>query len=73
MPAVEAVLTKCPKPCLRNTGNGCGDAGKNTFDIDVDHVFPVLHAQVVQGGDRPNARVVEEKLAVARFLIASLP
>src|SRR6476660_8384656 len=45
----------------------CGDAVENTFDVDVDHVFPILHAQVVQRGDRPNAGVVDEnvKLAVA--------
>jgi hypothetical protein len=45
----------------------CGDAIENTFDVDVDHVFAILHPQVVQGGDRPNAGVVDEnvKLAVA--------
>jgi len=45
----------------------CGDAVENTFDVDVDHVFPILHAQVVQGRDRPNASVVDEnvKLTVA--------
>src|SRR6478736_5228216 len=43
----------------------CGDAVENTFDVDVDHVLPILHAQVVQGGDRPNAGVVDENVKLA--------
>src|SRR5436190_6379913 len=39
-----------------------GDAVENTFDVDVDHVFPILHPQVVQRGDRSNAGVVDENV-----------
>src|SRR5439155_301774 len=27
----------------------CGDAVQNTFDVDVDHLLPILDAQVVEG------------------------
>jgi hypothetical protein len=40
----------------------CGDAVENPFDVGVDYVFPILHAQVVQRGDRPNASVVDENV-----------
>jgi len=55
----ETLVTKHRQPC--------GDAVENTFDVDVDHVFPILHAQVVHGRDWPNASVLDEnvKLAVA--------
>ena len=64
MPAVEEEMSET---LLAKHRQRCGDAVENTFDVDVDHVFPILHPQVVQGGDRPNAGVVDEnvKLAVA--------
>ena len=64
MPAVEDEMSEI---LLTKHRQRCGDAVENTFYIDVDHVFPILHAQVVHGGDRSNAGVVDEnvKLAVA--------
>jgi hypothetical protein len=41
------------------------DAVQNTFDVDVDHAFPLLNAQVVEGGDRPYAGIVDENIKLA--------
>jgi hypothetical protein len=48
--AVDAVLMKCPNPCLRNTGSAA--AVQNPFDVHVDHLVPVIHPQVFERGDR---------------------
>ena len=55
------------QPCSRHTVQRCGDAVGYTFDVDVDHVFRILHAQVVQGGDRSMWALLMKnvKLAVA--------
>ena len=43
-----------------------GDSVKNTFDVDVDHVFPILNAQVVQGRHRHDAGIVDRERRAGR-------
>src|SRR2546429_526159 len=52
--------------------NLCRDAVQITFDVDVDHVLPRLDAQVVEGGDRPNAGIVDENVKLTVPLICQL-
>src|SRR5439155_688577 len=51
-PVVGAVLTKCPKPCLRKTGSAAAMPYRTPFDVDVDHLLPIRDAQVVEGRNR---------------------
>jgi hypothetical protein len=47
--AVEAVLTKCPKTLFAKGRECCRDAVEDTFDADVDHLVPIIDAEVVEG------------------------
>ena len=38
----------------------CGDAVEHAFDVDVDHLLPVLDTQVVERGNGHHASVVDE-------------
>src|SRR2546423_4701694 len=62
MPAVEEEMSET---LLAKHRQRCGDAVENTFDVDVDHVLPILHPQVVHGGDRPDAGIVDENVKLA--------
>jgi hypothetical protein len=44
----------------------CGrDAVQQTFDVDVDHRFPVFHAQLVELRDGADAGVVDQDVELA--------
>jgi hypothetical protein len=38
----------------------CGDPVEISLEVHVDHVLPILDAEVVEGGDGADARVVHE-------------
>ena len=38
---------------------------KDAFDVDVDHLLPILNAQVIEGGDRHNAGIADENVELA--------
>jgi hypothetical protein len=38
----------------------CGDAIEDAFDVDVDHLLPILDAQVVKRGNGHHTSVVDE-------------
>ena len=42
-----------------------GDSVKNTFDVDVDHVFPIFNPQVIHRRYRHDAGVVDENVELA--------
>jgi hypothetical protein len=44
-----------PETLLAEDRQRCGDAVQNTFDVDVDHLLPILHTQVVEGRNAHNA------------------
>ena len=48
------------------------DAVQNALDIDVDHLLPLLDAQVVERGDRPHAGIVDENVELAEALPGQL-
>ena len=39
-----------PDTLLAKDRQRCRDAVQNAFDVDVDHLIPILDAQVVEGG-----------------------
>jgi hypothetical protein len=43
----------------------CGDAVEHTFDVDIDHLLPILDAQVVERGNWHNAGIAEENVEFA--------
>src|SRR6266576_5473914 len=49
-----------------------GDAVEHTFDVDVDHLLPILNAQVVERGNWHNAGIVEENVKFAVLLTCQL-
>ena len=69
---MEARLTKCPKACLRKDGQRCRDTVQNTFDISVDHILPIVDAQIVERRDRHNAGIVDENIKLAVALTCQL-
>jgi hypothetical protein len=60
-PGIEGLIGFSDKTCSRSgvdemfktlpaeDRERCGDAVQNAFDVDVDHVLPLLNAQVVEG------------------------
>ena len=46
-------------------GQRCGDAVEHAFDVDVDHLLPVLDAQFVERGDGHHAGIVDEHVKLA--------
>ena len=49
-----------------------GDAIQNTFDVDVDHLLPILDAQVVKERIWRNASIVHENIKLAIPLTCQL-
>jgi len=45
-----------PETLLAEQRQRRGDAIQNALDVDVDHLLPILHSQVVEARDRPNAK-----------------
>jgi hypothetical protein len=60
-PAVEAV-DEMPKTLLAEDGQRRRDTVENTFNVDVDHILPILNAQVVEKRYRGNASVANENV-----------
>jgi hypothetical protein len=50
----------------------CGDAVEHTFDVDVDHLLPILDAQVVETGNWHSASIAEENVKPAVTLTCQL-
>jgi hypothetical protein len=65
-PALEAVLTKCPKPCSRKTGNAAA------MPYRTPHLVPIVDAQVVEGRHRHDAGIAEENIELAIPLASQL-
>ena len=57
-----------PEALLAEDRQGCGDAVENTFEVDVDHLLPILDPQVVKQGNRPDAGVADENVELAETL-----
>ena len=45
---------------------------QNTFDVDVDHLLPILDAQVVEGRNWHDAGIVDENVKLAVPLTCQL-
>ena len=41
------------------------DAVQNTFEIDINHLLPILDAKLIEGGNWCNAGVVDENVELA--------
>ena len=54
------MLTKCPNVLRAKHRQRCGNAVEHAFDVDVDHLLPVLDTQVVERGNGHDASVVDE-------------
>src|SRR6266403_6390647 len=50
----------------------CGDAVQDTFNVDVDHLLPILDAQVVERRNWHNAGIAEENVELAVPLTCQL-
>jgi hypothetical protein len=50
----------------------CRDAVQNAFDVDVDHLLPILNAQIVESGNWHNAGIAEENVKLAVPLTCQL-
>src|SRR6266576_2032013 len=50
----------------------CGNAVQHTFDVDIDHLLPILDAQVVERGNWHNAGIAEENVKFAVSLTCQL-
>jgi hypothetical protein len=55
-------MTESLRPKLRQR---CRDAVQHAFDVDVDHLLPILDAQVVERGDRHHTGVIDEHIKLA--------
>ena len=64
-PAVDTVVTKCPRPCLRNTGIAAAMPFKNTAQVHVDHRRPAVHIAVGQRSERADAGVAHQDVESA--------
>src|SRR5450755_1798402 len=40
----------------------CRDAVENAFNVDIDHLFPILDAQIVEGGNWHNTGIIDENV-----------
>jgi hypothetical protein len=58
-------VDEMPEPLFAKDRQRGRDAVQNTFDVDVDHLLPLLDAEVVEGRDRPDAGIVDENIKLA--------
>ena len=72
MSGCRSDVDEMPETLLAEDRQRCRDAVQNAFDVDVDHLLPLLDAQVVEGGDRPNAGIVDENVKLAVPLTCQL-
>src|SRR5438270_1653732 len=83
-PGIDRLVRFSDKSCCRSSVNEmsetlfaedrqrCGDAVEHTFDVDVDHLLPILDAQVVERGNWHNAGIAEENVKLAVSLTCQL-
>ena len=58
-------VDEVPKTLPAEDRQGRGDAVENALDVDVDHVLPLLDAQVVERGQRPDAGISDKNVELA--------
>ena len=64
-PAVDDGVDEVPEALLAEDRQRRGDAVQDALEVDVDHLLPVLDAQVVQRGDQPDPGVADEDVELA--------
>src|SRR5206468_2125485 len=72
MSCCRSDVDEMPETLLAEDRKRCGDAVQNTFDVDVDHLLPIIDAQVVEGRNGHNAGIVDENVKLAVPLTCQL-
>ena len=72
MPGGRSGVDEMPETLLAEDRQRGGDAVQNTFDVDVDHLLPILDAQVVEGRNGHDAGIVDENVKLAVPLTCQL-
>src|SRR6266699_2533040 len=61
-----------PETLLAEDMERRGDAVEHTFDVDVDHLVPIIDAQVVEGRHGHDTGIAEENVELAVSLASQL-